>query len=88
MPSPREPMRIRLTDERRKVILEELTRTYHELFDETLSAFRAEQLLAFFVKNLGPAVYNQAIQDARAFMTEKIEDLDAVFYVPDEREPR
>ena len=35
-----------------------------------MSAYQAERLLEFFMKNLGPPVYNQAISDARAFMLE------------------
>ena len=78
------PMRIRLTEERREAILGALRGFYTDVFDEELSAFRAEQILRFFVKTLGPPVYNQAIQDARAFVHEKLEDLDAVFYEREE----
>lgn len=35
------------------------------------------------VEELGPPVYNQAIQDARAFMAEKLGDLDAEYYEPE-----
>ena len=51
-----------------------------DTFDEELSQYKADQLLDFFIRKLGPAVYNQAIQDARGFMQSKIDDLDAVFY--------
>ena len=73
-------MRVRLTDERRNEILELIKARYQADFDEELSDFRAERLLDFFVETLGPPVYNQAIQDARAFMTERLEDLEATFY--------
>ena len=73
-------MRIRLTEKRRDDILRELVEMYTEEFDETLSSFRAEQVLSFFIQTLGPSVYNQAIQDARMFMAEKLEDLDVTFY--------
>ena len=78
------PMTIRLSEERRTSILAQLTRFYSEEFDEQLSTFRAEQLLGFFIKRLGPAIYNQAVGDARAFMAKKLEDLDAEFYVPED----
>jgi uncharacterized protein (DUF2164 family) len=38
--------------------------------------------LDLFIAHLGPAVYNQAIQDARSFLQEHLNDLDAVFYEP------
>lgn len=74
-------MRIRLADERRQDILEALTRLHRDEFDEPLSEFRARRLLEFFVETLGPPVYNQAIQDARGFLLERLDDLDAEFYV-------
>jgi uncharacterized protein (DUF2164 family) len=76
-------MRIQLTDERREAILEGLQALYLDEFDEGLSAFRANHLLRYFVGMLGPVVYNQAIQDARAFLAERLEDLDATFYEHD-----
>ena len=71
------PMRIRLSDDRKEDILRRLTEMYAQEFDEELSAFRAVHILTFFVRSLGPSVYNQAIQDARKFMAERLEDLDA-----------
>jgi uncharacterized protein (DUF2164 family) len=79
------PMRIRLSDERRTILLKLLTEMYRMEFDEELSSYRAQQLLDFFVRLLGPQVYNQAIQDARGFMLEKLEDLDAEYYEPEDR---
>ena len=73
-------MRIRLTDERRDAILTSLTKFYADEFDEDLSVFRAEQILDFFVRAVGPPIYNQAIQDARSFMLDRLEDLDAQYY--------
>jgi uncharacterized protein (DUF2164 family) len=35
-------------------------------------------------KQIGPSLYNQANQDARKFMSEKLDDLDTEFYVADE----
>ena len=76
-------MKINLTEDRKRALLSQLTAFYTENFDETLSPFRAEQLLEFFVKILGPPVYNQAVNDARSFMLAKLDDLDAEFYVPE-----
>jgi uncharacterized protein (DUF2164 family) len=78
------PFKIILSEERSRVIRDRLTAFYKEEFDESLSAFRAERLLEFFLKTLGPPLYNQAMGDARAFMQQKLEDLDAEFYCPEE----
>ena len=77
------PMRIKLSDERKTVLLKTLTDFYREHFDEELSTYRSERLLNFFIKQLGPPIYNQAIADARAFMFEKLEDLDVEYYEPE-----
>lgn len=71
--------RVGLSDERRKELVERLVAFHAEEFDETLSAFRAEALLDFVLEAVGPAVYNQAVQDARAFMQAKLDDLDVEF---------
>lgn len=76
-------MRIRLSAERRDVLLRAMRKFHHERFEEELSPFRAEMLLDFLVEELGPPVYNQAIQDARAFMMEKLGDLDAEYFEPE-----
>ncbi len=79
------PMRIQLSEDRKQALLDSLTKFYLGEFDEELSDYRARRILAFFVKALGPPVYNQAIGDARSFMLEKLEDLDAEFYEPEDQ---
>ena len=76
-------MNINLSEERRNALIRALTALYHSEFDEELSRYRAEQILDFFSKTLGPVVYNQAIQDARSFISEKLDDLDAEFFIDD-----
>jgi uncharacterized protein (DUF2164 family) len=78
------PMRIRLSEERRTRMMCSLKQYFMEHFDEELSDFRAENLLDFFVKELGAPVYNQAIQDAYACMQDKLTDLTGEFYEPEE----
>jgi uncharacterized protein (DUF2164 family) len=75
-----EPLRIKLSEERRAAILRLFKDAYREEFDEEISDFRAEKVIDFFVRTLGPSVYNQAIQDARKFMLAKLDDLDVEFY--------
>lgn len=77
------PSKIKLAEDRKNGLLRSFTAFYSAEFDEELSQFRAEQIFDFFIKALGPAVYNQAVQDAKAFMMEKLEDLDADFYFDD-----
>ena len=69
-------MAVKLDEARREVLVSRLQGFYQQEFDENLSAFRAEQVLDFFLDALGPQVYNQAVQDARGFMLRTLDDLD------------
>lgn len=79
------PMRIKLSDERRERLVAAIRQFSSEEFDQSLSDFQANRLLDFLIRHLGAPVYNQAIQDARAFFQEKLEDLDGEIYEPEER---
>lgn len=78
-------MQIRLADDRRARTIEALRSFFREEFDEDLSSFRAERLLDFVMKSIGPPLYNQAVADARAYMLSKLDDIDGELYEPDER---
>lgn len=47
-------------------------------WDEEIGDLKASLLLEFILAELGPAVYNQAIADARAYFEERAVDLAAV----------
>jgi uncharacterized protein (DUF2164 family) len=74
------PLRIRLSPERRASLLAAIKHYFSAEFDEPLSDFRAEGLLAFFVRELGPPVYNQGVRDASSFMQEKLSDIEGEVY--------
>ena len=78
------PMRIALSDERRRQLVAALRRFLAREFETDFSEFQAQRLLDFFVRQLGAPVYNQAIQDARAFLQDKLSDLEGEFYEPEE----
>ena len=80
---PDSPMRIRLADDRRAALLRSLKQYFDDEFDDTLSDFRAQGLLDFFVRELGPPVYNQGVRDACAAMQQKLGDLEGEVYEAD-----
>jgi uncharacterized protein (DUF2164 family) len=73
-------MRIRLSPERRAVLLDAIREYFSAEFDEPLSEFRADGLLKFFVRELGPSVYNQGVRDASRFMQAKLADIEGEVY--------
>ena len=72
-----------LSDERREILVNAVQQLFLEEFERDLSEFRAQRLVDFFMSQLGPPVYNQAIQDARAFVMAKLDDLDGEVYEPE-----
>ncbi len=78
-----EQMAIKLADARRERLIEAIGGFYRQEFEEEISAFRADQLLDFFLDALGPQVYNQAVQDARGFLQRKLDDLDGEVFESD-----
>lgn len=75
-------MALRLSDERREQLILRIQGFYLEEFDETMSSFRAAQLLDFCLDEIGPHVYNQAVEDARVFMQRKLDELDGEVSAP------
>lgn len=74
---------ITLTEDRRARLVGQLHTLFQAEFDETLSPFRSEQILDLMIATLGPGIYNQAVQDVRAHLQSKLDDLDGEVYVDD-----
>ena len=70
-----------LTDDRREALAAHLRRLFAAEFDEDLSAFRADAIIDLMLKQLGPSVYNQAVEDVRAHMQGKLDDLSGEVWV-------
>lgn len=73
--------KIELSDERRDALIAHLQTLFSTEFDETLSEFRAAEILDVMLKTLGPTVYNQAVEDVRAHFQSKLDDLNGEVYV-------
>jgi len=78
-------MRIKLNNDRKKEIIRALVSLHASEFDEEMSEYRAEAIVDFMLRQIGPSQYNQAISDARKYMTEKLDDLDTEFFEPEEQ---
>ena len=74
-------MQINLSDDRRADFKSRLQALFLNDFDDPLSDYRADEVLKLFLTTLGPAVYNQAVQDVRAHLQTKLDDLDGEIYV-------
>lgn len=68
-------MEIELNKEVRVILLENLKRYYWNERNEELNNLGAELLLDFIVNEIGPYIYNKAVDDSHSYMNERIEDL-------------
>lgn len=69
-------MTLEIDPDRRAELTQELQTLFRDEFDIDLSEFRAEQVLDFALRTIGPSVYNQAVQDTRRYLQEKLDDLE------------
>ena len=74
-------MKITLDEERRAGLRRALQAHYRVEFDEDLSDFKSETLLDVVLSAVAPEVYNQAVQDVRAHLQAKLDDLDGEVYM-------
>lgn len=73
-------MAIKLDKDVENRIIGSLQRYASSELELELGNLQAAMLLDYVLKEIGPSVYNRAIQDASRFMSEKVADLDANCY--------
>ena len=69
-------MAIALTSEARTQALSSLPRFCDRELEVELSEIQIASLLEYFLKEIAPSVYNGAIADARAFLTDRLADME------------
>ncbi len=74
------PLGINLTDEERKKLQEEIIYYFETERDEKLGIIASENILDFFLDNLGKALYNKALDDAKRWYSKRMEDIEADYY--------
>ena len=67
---------IRLENEIRTELIASIRRYFDEQLEEEIGDLKARLLLDYVLEEIGPCVYNQAIADAQAWMTERVADLE------------
>ena len=71
---------IALSEEARKQAVASLQQYFTDNMDEEIGDLKAGLLVDFVLVEFGPAIYNQAIADARAFFEERAADLAGACY--------
>ncbi len=69
-------MTIELSKEARAVAIASIERYFRAHMDEPIGNIAAGALLSFFLEEIGPSVYNQAVADAQASLQARVMELD------------
>ena len=77
-------MNIELSKEAQDRLVGTIQQYFQENMDEEIGDLKAFLLISFLMKKLGPEVYNQAVSDVQAVMTERVEELDSVCYASED----
>lgn len=67
---------IELDKQVRQQAIASIERWFRENMDEPIGNVAASGLLGFFVEEIGPAIYNQAVRDVQERLQARIADLD------------
>jgi uncharacterized protein (DUF2164 family) len=73
-------MAITLPPETQKQLLASIKRYVDENFEQDIGDLKALKLLDYFLKEIGPSVYNQAIADAQGYFQARVADLEGVCF--------
>ena len=65
----------RISDEKRQQAIDDLVYFFESERSEKIGLIAAEQLLDFFLENIGPDVYNRGLSDAKTAIKKRMEDL-------------
>ncbi len=73
-------MSIEIAKEKRKDAILSLQQYFERNLPEPVGDLAAGLLLDFFLQEIGPLIYNKAISDAQARLTQRLTELDAELY--------
>jgi len=69
-------MDIKLSDSARKQAISSIERYFTVNMDERIGHIAAAALLGFFVEEIGPAIYNQAVSDTQERLQQRVMEVD------------
>ena len=76
-------MAVTLSAEARKQALPSIQRFCADELEIDRSEIQGALLLAYFLKEIGPCVYNAGVADAQTFLRDRLADLEATCYEPE-----
>lgn len=69
-------MTLKLEAQKEERTIASIRRFFDEQLDHEIGDLKAALVLDYFIKEIGPSIYNQAIRDAQSQLQDRILDLD------------
>ncbi|MBV2089649.1 MAG: DUF2164 domain-containing protein [Candidatus Thiodiazotropha sp. (ex Ctena orbiculata)] len=71
---------IEFSNDEKTFIVHKIKNYFREKLDQEIGQFDAEFLLDFFSEEIGSYYYNRGLQDARAVLESRLENIDEALY--------
>lgn len=76
----KDDLNLNLSSEEKKRLLDEIKYYFEEERGERIGIIASENLLNFFMNELGKYIYNKALDDARAWYENRMSNFEADYY--------
>jgi len=73
-------MTIEISNETKQILVASIQRYFQENMEEQIGNITAGALLAFFMEEIGPLVYNKAVADVQQRLQARVMELDLEVY--------
>lgn len=71
---------IELSKEEKDQLMDKIKYFFQEERDENIGILASENLMEFFMNSMGKHIYNKALDDAKRWYDQRMEDVEADFY--------
>ena len=71
---------IHLTEDQKRNMMKEIESFWLDEFDEKTGVIKQQAIFDFFVEQFAPVIYNRALDDAKAWCKQSIENMEDDYY--------
>jgi uncharacterized protein (DUF2164 family) len=72
--------RIHLTEDQKRNMMKEIESFWLDEFDEKTGLIKQQAVFDFFMEQFAPVIYNRALDDAKAWCRQSMENMEDDFY--------
>ena len=69
-----------LTKEEKQLLMTRIQTFFQQERDENIGLIAAEEVLDFFIEQLGPVIYNKSLEETKRWFAAKMEDLEGDYH--------